>query len=357
MTHSTNDSFWKAGDARRRPSFSNERPSIVILTMTADLWIYHERQEALLCGQHALNNLAQAPLFTVDQLAEIARQLDALERGVMEPSAVQQPSANIDEAGNFSIQVLKAALEAVLGLPLPHLSVARQTSTKDITEYDGFLCHKSDHWFAIRQVGGRFWNLNSMMERPVAIGHFKLAVEMSAWESSGYTIFAIPEGLPVGGTKTPGTPEKCWHLMSNLLQGRDTAADPWVGLSGAGMRLDHASSTGSEDDDLQRALKASLAEANAVDQLQQLASVEIPPEPTSGGVRLQLRLPNGQRLVRRFCPEDGVLTIYAVVAGASPGAGVLELRYGFPPKDLAPKQSMSIGEAGLAGESIQGRYV
>ena len=42
------------------------------------LWIYHERQEAKLCGQHALNNLVQAAVFTVAKLAEIAHQLDAI---------------------------------------------------------------------------------------------------------------------------------------------------------------------------------------------------------------------------------------------------------------------------------------
>jgi len=38
-------------------------------------WIYHERQQALLCGQHALNNLLQIQSFTPDSLAEIALQL------------------------------------------------------------------------------------------------------------------------------------------------------------------------------------------------------------------------------------------------------------------------------------------
>ena len=37
------------------------------------IWIYHERQEALLCGQHALNNLAQRPVFSPYQLSQIAR--------------------------------------------------------------------------------------------------------------------------------------------------------------------------------------------------------------------------------------------------------------------------------------------
>lgn len=42
-------------------------------------WIYHERQEALLCGQHALNNLVQACVFSPGSLAEIAHQLDEME--------------------------------------------------------------------------------------------------------------------------------------------------------------------------------------------------------------------------------------------------------------------------------------
>jgi ataxin-3 len=44
-----------------------------------EYWIYHEQQEALLCGQHALNNLVQAAVFSANSLAEIAHQLDEME--------------------------------------------------------------------------------------------------------------------------------------------------------------------------------------------------------------------------------------------------------------------------------------
>jgi ataxin-3 len=37
-----------------------------------DYWIYHERQEAMLCGQHALNNLVQECTFSAGSLAQIA---------------------------------------------------------------------------------------------------------------------------------------------------------------------------------------------------------------------------------------------------------------------------------------------
>jgi hypothetical protein len=44
-----------------------------------EYWIYHERQQASLCGQHALNNLVQACVFQPDALTEIAFHLDNLE--------------------------------------------------------------------------------------------------------------------------------------------------------------------------------------------------------------------------------------------------------------------------------------
>ena len=41
--------------------------------------IYHEVQDSLLCGQHCLNNLLQAPYFNPIDLADIAQELDNLE--------------------------------------------------------------------------------------------------------------------------------------------------------------------------------------------------------------------------------------------------------------------------------------
>jgi Ataxin-3 len=185
----------------------------------ADIWIYHERQEALLCGQHALNNLVQAPVFDAGMLSDIAVSLDAMEQRVMGPSAALTPSANVDAQGNFSIQVLKAALQSMYDLQLPHLATIDKSI--DITCLQGFICHKSDHWFAIRCIGGRFWNLNSMVEIPTPISHFRLATELHQWSSSqdGYTIFAIQQGLPPAGGKPAIKAEKshgAYHRMEDL---------------------------------------------------------------------------------------------------------------------------------------------
>ena len=53
------------------------------MSSETEYWIYHERQQALLCGQHALNNLVQAFVFSPDSLAEIAHQLDQMELAYM----------------------------------------------------------------------------------------------------------------------------------------------------------------------------------------------------------------------------------------------------------------------------------
>eukprot|EP00511_Aplanochytrium_stocchinoi_P008037 CAMPEP_0204852544 /NCGR_PEP_ID=MMETSP1347-20130617/11933_1 /ASSEMBLY_ACC=CAM_ASM_000690 /TAXON_ID=215587 /ORGANISM="Aplanochytrium stocchinoi, Strain GSBS06" /LENGTH=91 /DNA_ID=CAMNT_0051996857 /DNA_START=150 /DNA_END=421 /DNA_ORIENTATION=- len=89
----------------------------------SNTWIYHERQKALLCGLHALNNLCQAEVFDQNFLRQIARQLDQQELAMLgAPSSpgyqarLQEGSYNVDPAGNFSIQVLTVALQQKYGL-------------------------------------------------------------------------------------------------------------------------------------------------------------------------------------------------------------------------------------------------
>jgi hypothetical protein len=87
--------------------------------------------------------------------------------------------------------------------------------------------------------------------------------------------------------------------------------------------------------------------------------VAVPPEPaagTPGAVRIQFRLPSQPRVVRRFMESDSVAVLLSFCAEQE-GTSNLDLRYGFPPKDLKPLASQTIGEAKLSGESIQGRVI
>lgn len=90
-------------------------------------------------------------------------------------------------------------------------------------------------------------------------------------------------------------------------------------------------------------------------------SIELTAEPvegTAGSTRIQFRMPDGKRVVRRFMETDPVGMIYAFVERESKGNGKsLDLKVGFPPKPLSNVRNKTIAEAGLSGEAVQGRYV
>lgn len=362
---------------------------------TTEHWIYHERQEALLCGQHALNNLVQACVFTPETLAEIAHQLDAAELNVMAQNdeggtrskdyikRLNEGSGNVDPQGNFSIEVLRSALMNEYSLSLPNILQEGVSEGTDVASMEGFICHKDAHWFAIRLIHGRYWNLNSTLERPQLISHFALATEVQSLQDKGYSVFCVVKGLPAPCTTAAGTSRglpQYWWKEEDLLKGKTNATtaatDPWKKV-GSGMRLDgkptdHITTVShttqgnmgdlTEEEMLQMAVMASLEQSTAPSSSSTDSGklVPVPPEPpagTDGAVRIQFRMPDGKRVVRRFMSTDSVDVVYSFVEESSPSNGKrLELRYGFPPKDLASERSKTISEAKLSGESIQGRF-
>lgn len=62
-----------------------------------------------MCLQHSINNLLQSELFSPASLADIARELDLLERAHLDPGTRLRgeeafASQNVDESGFFSVQ-------------------------------------------------------------------------------------------------------------------------------------------------------------------------------------------------------------------------------------------------------------
>lgn len=98
---------------------------------------------------------------------------------------LEEGSANVDGSGNFSFEVLRSALKSAYDLDLINVRQEDLSKFGDITEMEGFIAHKDAHWFAIRNINGRYWNLNSMKERPSTISHFKLATEIAGYQDSG----------------------------------------------------------------------------------------------------------------------------------------------------------------------------
>lgn len=372
------------------------------------VWIYHERQEALLCGQHALNNLVQAKAFSPEALAEIAHRLDQVELAYMADNneggtrsrdylaRLAEGSGNVDPGGNFSIEVLRAALADAYGIGLPSLGQEGVLRGRDVTEVGAFVCHRRAHWFAIRRINGRYWNLDSMNERPVAISHFGLAAEIDQLRASGYSVFCA-DPAPGGGGLPPecrsraqrsrGLPEFWWKeedLARGVADAITGATDPWRNV-GTGMRLDGGGAGAgagagggrgaaadvaavdvsglTEEEMMQLAMMQSLEAATAAPAAVDSPSPSppsgpVPPEPAPGdpgAVRVQFRLPDGRRVVRRFLGADPVGGVYGYVAEEAGGRAV-ELRAGFPPAELEAKRGMTVGEAKLAGEMVQCRY-
>eukprot|EP00594_Rhizosolenia_setigera_P001712 CAMPEP_0178949330 /NCGR_PEP_ID=MMETSP0789-20121207/5978_1 /TAXON_ID=3005 /ORGANISM="Rhizosolenia setigera, Strain CCMP 1694" /LENGTH=497 /DNA_ID=CAMNT_0020629815 /DNA_START=81 /DNA_END=1574 /DNA_ORIENTATION=- len=92
---------------------------------------------------------------------------------------------------------------------------------------------------------------------------------------------------------------------------------------------------------------------------EEILGIEIGEEPSEGGARVLIRLPDGSRVKRKFKEDDSVKVIYAFVAQSNEeakGGKEFELCYGFPPSDLISKADCTIKECSLNGESITTRW-
>jgi Ataxin-3 len=82
--------------------------------------------------------------------------------------------------------VLRSALKTVCDLDLINVLQEDLTSQYgDVTKMEGFIAHKDAHWFAIRKINEKFWNLNSMEKRPSIISSFKLGSEIAGYQNNG----------------------------------------------------------------------------------------------------------------------------------------------------------------------------
>lgn len=92
--------------------------------------------------------------------------------------------------------------------------------------------------------------------------------------------------------------------------------------------------------------------------LDQLISVDLGNEPEQGA-RIQFRMPDGKRKIRKFEPNKNVRLVYAFIAQSISEGGdgkEFTLMAGFPPKDLLNDIECSIESCSLAGEAITVRW-
>jgi hypothetical protein len=92
---------------------------------------------------------------------------------------------------------------------------------------------------------------------------------------------------------------------------------------------------------------------------EEIREMDVGEEPAGRAARVQIRMPDGGRVVRKFREEDLVKVIYAFVAqsnGDAQSGKSFELRAGYPPKDLMSNANDTIKSCSLSGESISVRW-
>ncbi|KAH9935644.1 Josephin-domain-containing protein [Fomitopsis serialis] len=229
--------------------------------------IYHEKQEpgSMLCAQHALNSLLQGAYFNAPDLSTIARELDE-EEAQYDEDRHGQVSANMDDTGFFSVQVLEKALQ-VWGLTLIRWRSERMRPYQEHPHAQiAFVLNLEQHWYTLRRFGatsphpdfnlehsvGHWFNLNSFLQRPEWISKTYLGMVLQQAEADGYSVFAVVQQNPDAPLAVPLTSAD--HLAATIPEKPSSTTATSRGASSSHV-LD-----GFEDEDmeLQAALQASL---------------------------------------------------------------------------------------------------
>ncbi|XP_059474824.1 josephin-like protein [Neocloeon triangulifer] len=144
--------------------------------MNQQVNIYHERQCKELCALHALNNIFQKKnAFKQCDLDAICNSLA--------PKAWVNPHKSFLGLGNYDINVLSTALQRV-GHEAVWFDKRKSPSCLNMNQVFGLILNIANetkfgpislplnrrHWFAIKEINGDFYNLDSKLEEPLLIG-------------------------------------------------------------------------------------------------------------------------------------------------------------------------------------------
>lgn len=151
--------------------------------------------------------MLQTPLFTEVEFGELAQELDKIEKELMMEQGMESPeflqflgqdSQNVDQQGNFSVQVIKKAF-GVMDLtmtPIDHPS--NQHIARNPLLCEAFICNLNQHWFGIRRLFGHYFNFNSLLKHgPILISDFYLAAYLNQLQNDRYSIFLIEGKFPM----------------------------------------------------------------------------------------------------------------------------------------------------------------
>ena len=204
-----------------------------------------------------MNNLLQGAFFSASDLGDIALGLDAQERSMVSGSR-SSSSNNVDEMGNFSIEVIRSALK-MYSIVLLSWASSDERLTDPLREELGFIINRQSHWFSIRKINGRWWNLNSSLERPEPVSPLHLSALLSQLRAEHYYVFIARGTAPSQSEETLSALSAGRFFEEKELLGEETG-EKVVAFSGAGHRL--GGEDGSvEEEEMARAIALSLGVA------------------------------------------------------------------------------------------------
>jgi ataxin-3 len=222
-------------------------------------FIFHEKQEGSLCAQHCLNSLLQGDYYSAVDLANIAHELDTIERNFMSSeadgcSSRNAESSNYDDTGFFSIQVLQNALKSW------SLDLVPYTSSQEIaraardapTEQKAYICNFRAHWYTIRKIGNYWFNLNSLLARPELVSDMHLSIMLAQLINDGYSIFIVDGDLPKSEADS--------RLGDRVLNVKAILSEQSEWKRRRRSTDEHAGSDAQFDDELKQALRMSLVQ-------------------------------------------------------------------------------------------------
>jgi ataxin-3 len=232
--------------------------------------VYHERQQSALCGVHAVNALLQGPYHSEVGLADIAHELDASERALMLANGAEtrealeylaQESFNVDDSGNFSISVLRTAIERSHGVALEADPKMVAGALANPNRFEAYMFNLQAHWFAIRRLptraGARWFNLDSMLDRPELISEFFLAAFLHQMQAEGYNIFVVTGALPVPMRDGSAGGAGALHSVADIVRFAGKGKAEKASLQKAAAAK--AQSLAASDPEYEAALRASMA--------------------------------------------------------------------------------------------------
>ncbi len=126
------------------------------------------------------------------------------------------------------MDVLRVALERFGDIQLVNSTAQDAQQEADMTQEQGFIVNRAEHWFTLRRIGQRWFNLNSMLPKPEEVRPFYLSAFLAQLQEDGYSVFIVrgtglpAQGFPdeadlIGGESGMGGGR--WYRVSDLVGG------------------------------------------------------------------------------------------------------------------------------------------